>query len=122
MMKKIEIFDPAMCCSTGVCGPSIDSELLRIATVINSLKEQGIIVKRHGLNSEPQDFVSNKVISELLQKEGADILPVTLVDGEVVKTKVYPTNEELSKWLGIQLKANQPEKKGGCCCGPNGCC
>ena len=61
-MKNIEIFDPAMCCSTGVCGPSIDPELLRVATVINSLKEKGIIIKRHGLSSEPQDFISNKVI------------------------------------------------------------
>lgn len=78
-MKNIEIFDPAMCCLTGVCGPSIDPELLRVATVINSLKEKGIIIKRHGLSSEPRDFISNKVISEILQKEGADILPVSMV-------------------------------------------
>jgi len=104
-MKKIEIFDPAMCCSTGVCGPSIDPELMRIAGVINSLKEKGIIIKRHGLSNEPQDFVTNKVISDILQKEGADVLPVTLVDGEVAKTKEYPTNEELSKWLEIEINA-----------------
>ncbi len=86
-MKKIEIFDPAMCCSTGVCGPSIDPELIRIASVINALKQKGIIVKRHGLSSEPQDFISSKVISDILQKEGAGILPVTLVDGKVAKEK-----------------------------------
>ena len=119
-MKKIEIFDPAMCCATGVCGPSIDSELLRIATVINALKEKGIIIKRHGLSNEPQDFISNKIINDILQKEGADILPVTLVDGEVAKTKEYPTNEELSKWLDIEIKTKQPDKKGGC--GPKSCC
>jgi len=121
-MKKIEIFDPAMCCSTGVCGPSIDPELMRMATVINALKEKGIIIKRHGLSSEPQDFVSNKVISDILQKEGADILPVTLVDGEVAKTKKYPTNEELSKWLNIEINSKPPKKSGGCCCGSKGCC
>ena len=44
------------------------------------------------MSSEPQDFITNKVISEILQKEGADILPVTLADGEIVKTKSYPTN------------------------------
>lgn len=120
-MKNIEIFDPAMCCSTGVCGPSIDPELLRVATVINSLKEKGIIIKRHGLSKEPQDFISNKVISEILQKEGADILPVTLVDGAIVKTKGYPTNEELSAWLGVEINT-KPQKKGCCCCGPKGCC
>jgi len=121
-MKKIEIFDPAMCCSTGVCGPSIDPELMRMATVINALKEKGIVIKRHGLSSEPQDFISNKAISDILQKEGADVLPVTLADGEVVKTKKYPTNEELSKWLEMEINAEPKKKSGGCCCGPQGCC
>ncbi|MEQ8235933.1 MAG: arsenic metallochaperone ArsD family protein, partial [Syntrophomonadaceae bacterium] len=51
-MKKIEIFDPAMCCATGVCGPAIDPELMRIATVINSLKEKGILIGRYGLSTE----------------------------------------------------------------------
>ena len=121
-MKKIEIFDPAMCCSTGVCGPSIDRELIRMATVINTLKEKEIIIRRHGLSAEPQDFISNKVISDILQKEGASILPVTLVDGKVAKTKEYPTNEELSDWLGIKIKTSQPKQKGGCSCGTKGCC
>ena len=123
-MKKIEIFDPAMCCSTGVCGPSVDPELMRVATVINTLKEKGILIKRHGLSNEPQDFISNKVISDILQKEGADVLPVTLVDGEIAKTREYPTNEELSKWLDVDVgaKAKVILKKGGCGCGPKGCC
>lgn len=121
-MKIVEIFDPAMCCTTGVCGPSIDSELLRIATIINALKEKGICIKRHGLASEPQDFVDNKVINDILQKEGADILPVTLVDGAIAKTKEYPTNQELSAWLGVEVEAEQTEKTGGCCCGSDGCC
>jgi hypothetical protein len=119
---QIEIFDPAMCCPTGVCGPSIDPELMRIATVINMLKEKGVMIKRHGLSSEPQDFISNKAINNILQKEGADVLPVTLLDGEIVKTKAYPTNEELSKWLNVEIRAKVSIKKGGCGCGSKGCC
>ena len=47
-MSKMVIYDPAMCCSTGLCGVSIDPELLRIATVINKLKENGItLIVRH---------------------------------------------------------------------------
>lgn len=121
-MKNIEIFDPAMCCSTGVCGPSIDENLMRVATIINSLKEKGIVIKRHGLSNEPQDFIANKVISEILEKEGAEILPVTLVDGVVAKTKEYPSNEELSTWLGVEVTTKQSEKKNDCSCGPGGCC
>ncbi|HWR30736.1 MAG TPA: arsenite efflux transporter metallochaperone ArsD [Negativicutes bacterium] len=121
-MKKIEIFDPAMCCSTGVCGPSIDPELMRITTVINALKEQGVIIQRHGLSSEPQDFIANKVIGDILQKEGAEVLPVTLVDGKVAKTKEYPTNEDLSAWLDMAIKPRLRVKKSGCGCGTKGCC
>ena len=127
-MKTIDIFDPAMCCSTGVCGPSIDPELMRMATVINTLKEKGIIIKRHGLSAEPQDFISNKAISDILQKEGAGILPVTLVDGKVAKSKEYPTNEEISNWLGIQINfQNKPNtsttitKDEGCCADKDSC-
>lgn len=120
-MKKVEIFDPAMCCSTGVCGPSIDPELLRLATVINFLKEKGIIIKRYGLANEPQDFIANKVINDILQKEGANILPVTLIDGEIAKTKEYPTNEELSSWLEVELSIKQ-QGGSGKCCGSEGCC
>lgn len=123
-MKKVEVFDPAMCCATGVCGPSIDPELIRIATIINALKEKGVDITRYGLSSDPQAFVANKTVNELLEKAGADVLPVTLVNGTVVKTKVYPTTEELVEWLGVDIKAVQPDKgeNGGCCCGSKGCC
>ncbi|QAA32991.1 arsenite efflux transporter metallochaperone ArsD [Clostridium manihotivorum] len=100
-MKKMIIFDPAMCCSTGVCGPSIDPELLRVATVLNNLKSRGIIVERYNLTNNPQAFLDNKEINELLNSDGIDILPVTMVEGVVVKTKAYPTNEEFCSMLDI---------------------
>lgn len=124
-MKNIEIFDPAMCCETGVCGPSIDTELIRIATAINSLKEQGIIITRHGLSNDPQAFVTNQVISDILNEEGAEVLPITLVDGEVAKKREYPTNAELAEWLGVEIKPQRLKKisqRCSCGCGPKGCC
>ena len=124
-MKKMIIFDPAMCCSTGVCGPSVNKELLRVATVINNLKNKGIVIERYNLSSSPQMFVSDKTINEALNRYGIDILPITVVDGVVVKTKSYPTNEEFCKFLGINddylktklkiKKANGCNCKGGCC-------
>lgn len=121
-MKNIEIFDPAMCCSTGVCGPSIDPELMRVAAVVNAFKEKGISITRHGLANEPQAFVSNAVISDILQKEGVEVLPVTLVDGAIAKTREYPTNEELSTWLQIEIKVKKFKRKGSCCCESEGGC
>ncbi|OPJ62934.1 arsenite efflux transporter metallochaperone ArsD [Clostridium oryzae] len=125
-MKKMIIFDPAMCCTTGVCGSSIDKELLRVATAINKLKDKGIIVERHNLANNPQIFIDNKIINELLNKSGIDVLPITMVDGEVVKTGAYPTNREFCSFFGLpeaylKLTIKKPSKvkdcgcKGGCC-------
>ena len=102
-MKKIEIFDPAMCCPTGLCGTSINPELMRIAVVIETLKKQGVIVTRHNLRDEPQVYVSNKTVNDYLQQHGAEALPITLVDGEVTVAKGYPTTKQMSKWTGINL-------------------
>ncbi len=122
-MSKIEIFDPAMCCSTGICGPGIDPELLRVAATINTLTKKGITVIRYGLSSEPQAFVDNKKVNEYLMKEDVEVLPLTIVDGEVVKTKAYPTDDEFAKWTGLskeEIMAVPASKKGGCC--SSGCC
>jgi hypothetical protein len=128
-MKKMVIFDPAMCCSTGVCGPSVDKNLLRVSTVLNRLEKKGIKVERHNLSNNPKIFVDNKIVNKLLADEGIDVLPITIVDGEVVKTKEYPTNEEFVKLLEIpkeyimsELKAKKEKKGNNGCCGGSGCC
>lgn len=116
-MKKMVIYDPAMCCPTGVCGPSVDKNLLRVATLLNRLEKRGIKVERHNLSDNPQAFVDNKAVNKLLVDEGVDVLPITMVDGEVVKTGEYPTNEELVELLEIpeeyimsELAANKARK------------
>lgn len=123
-MKKMIIFDPAMCCSTGVCGPSVDPELLRVSTVLNRLKNKGIVVERHNLTNNPQAFVDYNIVNQLLNSDGIEILPITIVEGEVVKTKAYPSNKEFCAMLeipedylkiSIKLKANGCSGKDGCC-------
>lgn len=118
-MKKIEVYDPAMCCSTGVCGPNVNTELLRMATVLETLKKKGADVARFNLSGDPQAFVENTLINNQLKEHGPEVLPITIVDGQIAKSKTYPSNEELSQWTGIVLDDNP--KEGGCCCG-DGCC
>ena len=118
-MKKIVIYDPAMCCSTGVCGASVDKELLRAATVIENLKENGAAIERFNLSGQPDAFVKNPTVHQQLKDNGPEILPITVVDGEIVKTKEYPTNEEFSQWTGLNVEMKA--KKGGCCCDSE-CC
>ena len=117
-MKTMKIFEPAMCCPTGLCGVGVDPELLRVSTVLNTLKENGIEVQRYNLISDPQAFVDHKAVTEFLQKFGPDKLPVAMVDDFIVITGRYPSNEEFTSWLEAA-----PELLGvSSCCEDSSCC
>ena len=110
-MKTMSIYEPAMCCETGLCGVGIDPELLRISTILSNLKKNGVEVKRYNLNNFPQEFVKNEVINKLIMGDGVDSLPATVVDGEIVMTKKYPTNAEIAELLGVPKEYLGEEKK-----------
>ena len=141
-MKTMKIYEPAMCCPTGLCGVGVDPELLRISTVLNTLKQNGIEVQRFNLTSAPAEFVKSKAVTEYLQKFGPEKLPVVTVEDIIVITGRYPTNAEFTSWLdlsgdvlGVQCceaepscccgSESEPEEE-GCCCGDtpatDGCC
>ena len=69
-MKVLSIYEPAMCCSTGLCGVSVDPELLRISTVFNNLSKNGFEILRYNLSGSPQAFVDNKLINQVLSQKG----------------------------------------------------
>lgn len=103
-MKKLALYEPALCCSSGVCGPSVDDNLLRITGLMKEIKDrEGVMMIRYNLSSTPDAFVRNEEVTKVLHEEGAKALPITLLDGEIVKIGAYPTNEEISEYLGIQL-------------------
>jgi hypothetical protein len=122
---KIEIFDPAMCCSTGVCGPSVDPELVRIQEALRQIQKQvpAVQVQRVALSSAPQAFVDNTAVAELLKSDGPQCLPLVMVNGTVISKGCYPGNEQLRLLLknnGFAVTLAE-KKKSACCCGP-GCC
>lgn len=101
---KLEVFEPAMCCPTGLCGPSIDPELTRVATIHYVLKQRGFDVSRYNLASEPNRFVENaKVQAEIAN--GLEMLPLTVVDGKIVKRGAYLTDEEIAELTGLPVDA-----------------
>ncbi|MPN36550.1 Arsenical resistance operon trans-acting repressor ArsD [bioreactor metagenome] len=130
-MKKMIIYEPAMCCSTGLCGVGIDPELLRISTVLASLEKNEIKVERYNLTNAPQEFIKNAEVNQLISK-GVDVLPITVLDGKVVITKRYPTNDEFismlnvpRSYLGEKPKTKvkvTPKNSGGCGCSGGKCC
>ena len=123
-MKTMKIFEPAMCCPTGLCGVSVDPELLRISTVLNTLQENGINVERFNLTSAPMEFVTHKEISDFLQKFGPDKLPAITVDDTVVISGRYPSNEEFANWLELAPGILNTDEQSCCsddCCSDE-CC
>ena len=122
-MNKLEIFEPAMCCSTGLCGVDVDEELLRVSTIIGDLQNKGASIARYNLSSAPNMFVKNKIVNEELNKYGTKVLPITLLNGEVTKKEGYPTNEELSEWSGLEFdNTDKKNSSGGCGCSGGDCC
>jgi hypothetical protein len=129
IMKKMQIFEPAMCCSTGLCGVGVDKELLRISTVLNTMKKNGVNVDRYNLSNAPQEFINNKVVNQFINDQGVDLLPAIVLDGEIVIAGRYPTNEEFARLLDIssnfireesEVKASDTKARGCNCKG--GCC
>ena len=93
-MKTIQVYDPPMCCSTGLCGNDIDPALVSFAALLTQLSQKGVKVERYNLGQQPMAFVQNPVVKALLDKEGVAALPLILIDGEVHHKGRYLTDEE----------------------------
>lgn len=102
MTVRVEVFDPAMCCSTGVCGPTVDPELVRFARDLAWLSHHDIEVLRHNLGQEPGAFVENASVLAELQSKGPECLPIVYVDGKQVSGTGYPKRDRLMELLGMK--------------------
>ena len=101
---KIQVFDPPMCCSSGVCGPSVDPELVRFAADLDWLERHGVEVERFNLSQQPAAFAGNDVVKGALERNGNDCLPLTMADGAVVCAGKYPSRAELAGYAGLELE------------------
>jgi hypothetical protein len=95
MAKKITFYEPTMCCSSGVCGPNPDQALISLQDTIDKIKARGVEVERFQLTSHPRKFTENPEVMKLMRQDPLKSLPVTAVDGVIIKTRSYPTLEEL---------------------------
>jgi hypothetical protein len=103
MAARLQIFDPPMCCPTGVCGPSVDPELIRFARDLRWLEAQGVGVDRFNLAQEPAPFAGNPAVVAALNSEGVDALPMLFVDGELLPGTGYPTRDVLAASLSLPV-------------------
>lgn len=121
-MKTIQIFDPALCCSTGVCGVDTDQQLVTFAADVDWAKKQGAIIERFNLAQQPLAFAQNPVVKGFLERSGQQALPLILLDGEVALAGRYPNRAELAHWAGIVVETTPSATPESTCCGTKSSC
>ena len=122
-MRQIDIYEPALCCSSGVCGTDVDQALVDFNAALTALDKEGITVTRHNLASAPSDFATCEPVRAYIEVAGTDGLPVTVVDGTIVATGCYPQIDQLRQFSGAspERSTTLPVVESGCC-GGGGCC
>ena len=127
MDKKFVIYDPPMCCSSGVCGPNPDQTLINFQSTLTELRKSGVVVERYIITQSPEKFKENPEVIKLIQKHQLRALPITTYSGEIIKMGAYPTLDEFRALSQGNLKAEAApaaitaSKDEGCCADKNSC-
>ena len=100
----VQIFDPPMCCPTGLCGPTLDESLLDLNETVLKLQSEGISVARYQMTSQPYAFLSNPEVMKLVREQQMTALPITVVHNKIIKTGAYPTYAEIQASLNGATK------------------
>ncbi|GLI95806.1 arsenite efflux transporter metallochaperone ArsD [Methylocystis echinoides] len=118
-MATIQVFDPPLCCSTGVCGVETDQALVTFAADVDWAKKSGAQIERFNLAQQPMAFAENATVKGFLERSGQEALPLILVSGDIALAGRYPSRAELARWAGVKETA---EAQQGSCCGGSRCC
>lgn len=95
----VEIFDPPMCCPTGICGPTIDQELLDVNEMVKDIKDAGYQVERYQMTSHPAKFTGNPEVMALIRKKQMEALPIILLRGKIFAEGYYPNSTAIKEQL-----------------------
>lgn len=131
-MTTLTVYDPAMCCSTGICGPEVDPKLAQFSGDLDWLKNHGVEVKRINLSQEPALFAQNENVKSVLEKSGVEGLPIIIVNDALLSSGQYPARDQLAQMTGISADTDtdglsarqsqteeqkQAQSKSKSCCG-----
>lgn len=119
-MTKLEIFDPPMCCTSGICGSSADPVLVVFASDLEWLKGQGVEVVRYGFSLTPDEFKNNQMVNDLMEQKGESCLPIMVSAGKIVYKGSYPSRLELARMCNVEYNDDEAppiHREENCCCG-----
>ena len=113
-MTTLTVYDPAMCCSTGICGADVDQNLVNFAADLDWLKSEGIDVTRINISNEPMEFANNPLVKSVLETDGVEGLPVILVDGATRSKSRFPDRAEMAGWVDVAFAATEAKATNRC--------
>lgn len=107
-MQKNEliIYEGAMCCSTGVCGPEPDKTLIDFSETVKKLQSiynGQLRIIRASLTFNMLMFMANKDVFQIVKENGQEILPITTLNGEIIARQKYLKFEELKDILAERI-------------------
>ncbi len=107
MSKQVKLFDPPMGSPTGIglMSQYDQAELLRIATLLYYIQEQGIKVERANLSTVPKAFLDHPGLMDHLMDDGDEFLPALYDENGLLLSGRYPTNEEVAQWYDLPALA-----------------
>ena len=117
---KLEVYDPPMCCSSGVCGPNVNPALVKFSSDLEWLKTQNVDVVRYNLSANPAAFASCDSVKKALTDEGNKCLPIIIVNGTIISKGGYPSRDEMAGFLEIKSDETVSAEQTQTVCGP-GC-
>ncbi|MGO3732472.1 MAG: arsenic metallochaperone ArsD family protein [Vagococcus sp.] len=111
-MIKLEVFDEVV-----IDGP-VSKDLVRITDIFELFQQvPQIDATRFELATQTKEFERYDDVMALILEKGAGCLPITVLNGDIVKYGDYPSNEEVSSYTGILIVDNDDAS----CCGGGGC-
>jgi len=125
-MSKLKIYEPAMCCETGVCGVDADAVLITFTADIEWLKKQGVLVERFNLAQEPAAFISDAKVKAEINEKGETCLPLLVLEDRIISRGSYPDRSQLTALTGLEAstlisESLVIESQTNCGCGSGSC-
>ena len=99
-MTELTLYEEAMCCSTGICGPDPDDKLVELSAALNQLEDEfDVDVTRANMQHNIDQFLNTQRIYDMVEENGPSVLPITVVDGDIVAKSEYLSYDELASEL-----------------------
>jgi len=119
-MSSISVYEPAGCCSSGVCGPEVEESMTEFSVALKWAEKQGVEVARYNLGYQPGAFAENTLVRDAIESDGIECLPLVMVGDKIISKGVYLSKKDLAEKAGIEdsgdmSEDSDPAPKSTCC-------